>query len=238
LLLTRNRINTILEFIRPLLFKETWDHFRFDDLRVGSAIFRRAFGMFAEHFRKLWRRATLNWKLERQHRSVVRAWRPRNSPPKILFVCFGNICRSPVAEYLARRALPGWSITSAGFFPKEGRGSPEHIRTAAAELGLEMSAHSSRLVTASEVEGADLILVMDSHNMSQLRLQFPSAMDRTTLLGFFGPQAKPEISDPFALSASEAMTILRQIEAAVNGLHTWITSKTPAGVLNKRDMHA
>lgn len=88
----------------------------------------------------------------------------RRPPGKILFVCLGNICRSPYAEKaLVRATSKGpWSpaVFSAGFIGP-GRPSPDTARMVARERGLDLSAHRSRQLTDEMLVGSDLVFVMD-----------------------------------------------------------------------------
>src|SRR3989442_12759849 len=86
----------------------------------------------------------------------------RGLPASILFVCHGNICRSPLAAALLRRALSQKKVgvASAGFMGP-GRPAPPEAVAAAAHYGVDLSAHRSQLLTADRARGADLIVVMD-----------------------------------------------------------------------------
>ena len=88
----------------------------------------------------------------------------------ILVVCTGNICRSPISEGLLRDALErrfgaaAPDVSSAGTSGLEGSGAmPESVR-AAAELGVDISGHVARRLTATMAEEADLLLCMASEH--------------------------------------------------------------------------
>jgi protein-tyrosine-phosphatase len=85
-------------------------------------------------------------------------------PHSILFICQGNICRSPFAAAAFRRLVPvtfsnSTSVSSAGFIGP-GRPSPEHALTTARARGIDMSAHRSRIITSENLRAADLVVVM------------------------------------------------------------------------------
>jgi protein-tyrosine-phosphatase len=89
---------------------------------------------------------------------------------KILFVCSGNTCRSPLAAAIlteklaAQPALSGVTVASAGTNAWEGSPASEGSYLIALERGLDLSAHRARLLTGDLVRDADLILGMsDSH---------------------------------------------------------------------------
>ncbi|MSR23032.1 MAG: low molecular weight protein arginine phosphatase [Gemmatimonadetes bacterium] len=91
-------------------------------------------------------------------------------PFRILFVCTGNTCRSPLAESLARRAVDrfGWGhveVRSAGVAAVDGTpASPGSIRVAARH-GLDLSVHRGSRLTGDLVEWADLVLIMSPRQM-------------------------------------------------------------------------
>jgi len=106
----------------------------------------------------------------------------------ILVVCSGNICRSPVAEGLLRRGVqrrfgidaPG--ITSAGTIGLEGStATPESVQ-AAAERGVDISAHVARRLTDPMIEGADLVMCMAAEHRTAIATRVPPALDRTFTL--------------------------------------------------------
>ena len=225
LLYTRSRAITFLEHFRSLVGSESWDHFSIGDPSVSLAIMRQVIGAFVKYTTKGWRRLMFPGKLRRHHCKVVRHWEPRDRlSPKLLFLCYGNICRSPVAERFATRLLSSCSATSAGFHTKEQRPCPEHISAVAAEWGLNVKDHRSRRVTAEDLQQADLILVMDTDNLNKVRAEFPWALDRTTLLGFLGTNPDPNVRDPYSLSLNETRSVFRHIESSVEGLVSWLSS--------------
>src|SRR5262245_21977025 len=101
----------------------------------------------------------------RLHEQTLRALKESGNPPRsILFLCYGNICRSPVAEKLAERLLPSTSVSSAGFFPQENRSTPRNVQRAAESIGVDLSAWSSRQVSRELVSRADLVILLDLKN--------------------------------------------------------------------------
>ena len=136
-----------------------------------------------------WRRADLKRRLRA---------RP---PASVLFVCHGNICRSPFAEVLARRLLAerraGIGLCSAGFFGP-GRPAPETAIEAARAHGVELGPHRSQLLTPALVRGADLILVMDARQRGAVAAQFGRHGPEVAVLGDLDPEpvTRRAIRDP------------------------------------------
>ncbi|MCP4417068.1 MAG: low molecular weight protein arginine phosphatase [Chloroflexi bacterium] len=101
------------------------------------------------------------------------------NPPHILVVCTANICRSPVGEALLQakvqaEGLPNWTISSAGTRAKIGEAASPFSRILMSEQGLDISCHSSLLITELLLQQSDLILCMETRHVKTLRSTFPA----------------------------------------------------------------
>ena len=125
---------------------------------------------------------------------------------RILFVCLGNICRSPTAEAvlraLAAREAPELSleVDSAGTSGYHvGQPPDPRTRQAAARRGYNLSTLRARIIEPLDFERFDLILAMDRENLRALRGRAPStaACERLRLFLEFAPQGSPQdVPDP------------------------------------------
>ena len=146
---------------------------------------------------------------------------------KILFVCLGNICRSPTAEgvvrTLAAREAPELAIEvdSAGTAAYH-TGEPPDPRTrqAAARRGYDLTRQRARIVEPADFERFDLILAMDRENLRVLRQRAPAqARERLRLFLEFAPEAGPQdVPDPYYGGPNGFEEVLDLVEAAARGL--------------------
>lgn len=224
LLHTRSTSLSFLELLRPLTGRESWDHFDWRD----PGITRRAFTLaVADQLRPVYRRIK-SWRSGRRlllrHRALLRRLEAAGGPEKIIFLCYGNICRSPLAARLTERRLASTSIESAGFHPQTGRSCPEKMLRIGKAFGINLSGHRSARVTQSQLVDADLVIVMDSENLVQLRQEFPEMVDRATSLGLFATPVTMEIADPYSTDEAFTRRICEQIRDGVEGLAVWIAS--------------
>src|SRR5258705_2781809 len=94
----------------------------------------------------------------------------------ILFVCTGNVCRSPMAEGLFRHTVKGrgeYRVLSAGVGAVDGLPPSEHAVRALRELGIDISQQHSRMLSADLVRQADYIFGMTHSHVDAILLLYP-----------------------------------------------------------------
>lgn len=139
---------------------------------------------------------------------------------KVLFVCTGNTCRSPMAEALFRSELEDRGLTpaqvavsSAGLMAAEGASPSQEAVEVMKEIGIDISAHRSRQLTPKMVEEADRIYVMTRTHEDVLNDTFPLIYKKIKVLG-------GGISDPFGLPVKIYRECRNQIGGAVRPIVT------------------
>ena len=119
---------------------------------------------------------------------------------RILVICIGNICRSPIAEGLMKRAWPDKTVVSAGIGAMVGHPAAPFSIELALEHGIDISAHRAQALTARMVSDAELILTMDLGQKRYLEQKYPTARGKVLRLG------ASDIADPYR----QDMAVFRQ----------------------------
>ena len=149
------------------------------------------------------------------------------APVRVLFVCMGNICRSPMAEAqfrsLARRTWPDLAVEadSAGTHSYHvGHPPDERAQRVAYAHGIDMSAQRARRLLVEDFDRFDRILVMDLENLkAALALAPPRLRHRVRLLLDYAPQlALREIPDPYYGELADFERVFDLSEQAAQGL--------------------
>jgi protein-tyrosine-phosphatase len=222
LLHTRSRLFSFLELLRPLRGGESWDHFDWRDLGIT----RRALAVaVTDQVRPVYRKLKdrqIKRRLLQRHRTLLRRLKAAGGPNKIVFLCYGNICRSPLAAALAEQRLRGVVIDSAGFHEQTGRSCPPKILRIGKVFGIDLSGHRSVHVTRDQLANADLVVAMDLENLNRVRQEFAEIADRTTLLGLFGVPEMLAIADPYLADEAATNMICEQVRACIEGLASWV----------------
>jgi protein-tyrosine-phosphatase len=126
----------------------------------------------------------------------------------VLFVCTGNLCRSPMAEgllqhKLAQKDLAGrHEVHSVGVWAIDGRPASPNAVAIMAERGIDIKDHTARTITSSDVAEADLILVMSREHAELIRNTWPQYGWQVYLLSEMTGKRK-DVEDPYGGSIEE-----------------------------------
>jgi len=148
-----------------------------------------------------------------------------NGVKSILFVCMGNICRSPSAEAVFRKKAKEQGLTltieSAGTLGAHAREKPDHrAQKAGIARGYSFDGIKARKVKESDFESFDLILAMDEDNVDGLMKVSPSHLQHKIglFLQFANNHEDTEVPDPYYGGANGFRYVLDLVEDASDGL--------------------
>ena len=162
-----------------------------------------------------------------RRRAAIRRLERLDGVTSILFVCHGNICRSPYAAGALRRDLPentrlGVRIECAGF-AGPGRLSPGAAVTTAAKRGVDLAGHRSQVVDRELVRAADLVVVMDANQRRAITQRFEAARQRVMILadllpGFYDGRQIPDPIDEPLQAYERAYSLIDQSVATLGSV--------------------
>jgi len=146
---------------------------------------------------------------------------------KVLFVCLGNICRSPTAEGVFRKLVQEQNlarqieIDSAGTHAYHvGEPPDERAQAAALRRGIDISGLRGRKAIAADMRTFDYVLAMDNENFENLRAICPTGLESKIrlFLEFAANRPEQEVPDPYFGGAGGFDRVLDMIEEAALGL--------------------
>ncbi len=129
--------------------------------------------------------------------------------PFILFVCTANRFRSPIAAAVFRKELAqrnmatDWRVASAGTWTTDGLPAAAEAINGARRLGLDISQHASRAITAGLMHDADLILTMEQGQCEALKSEFPAHAAKVRVLAEVTTGSTYNIPDPISAPTGE-----------------------------------
>ncbi len=154
--------------------------------------------------------------------------RDPSGPYRLCFVCLGNICRSPMAEVVARAQLAQAGLAGRVVVDSSGTGDwhvgaqmHQGARRALVQAGYDGSAHRARQFHASWLPERDLLLAMDASNLDTLRRYGRDDPDhRIRLFGQAAGLGGKDVPDPYGADPAEFARVLTMIESGTAHLVT------------------
>jgi protein-tyrosine phosphatase len=134
---------------------------------------------------------------------------------RVLVVCVGNICRSPMAEGLLRARLaerPRFQVSSAGLAALAGHPADPWAVELMAERGIDISSHRARQVTPEMLSACDLVLVMEKGHEDEVHRMAPQARGKVHRIGRFGNR---DVPDPYRQGRDAFAESLALIEQGI-----------------------
>jgi len=176
-----------------------------------------------------WQRISELLHLRKLRKQQQRAWQQLinsgqlSNTKQILFLCYGNINRSAVAERQFQKLAPNKRTVkaiSAGFHSVENRPADPVMCTIAKEADIDMSDWQSRRVSQQMVENSDLILVMEFAHRERLLKDYPEAGDKILLLGMVpeNGNSSNEITDPYGHETKVYQQCFQQLSQCTSRL--------------------
>lgn len=217
LLIRRLHPMDFIALLRPLIGAERWDLFRWREPELWWSLSKRRL----DGLRVRVQRASAILTARANWRRLGSEWRNRRIK-RVLVLCYGNICRSPVAGNLLQAALPDAEIVSAGLHEQSNRATPDAWAAVVGQtLDIDLRDHRSRSVDAGIIAWAELIIVMDAKNWRELHQRYPEAMERTVMLGITTDRRNrpaAEVPDPFSLEPSRMEPVAQLLKQCIDNL--------------------
>jgi len=150
----------------------------------------------------------------------------------ILFVCTGNICRSPFAEGLLKKLvqknrLDDIVTDSAGLLALPGNSASGMAQKVAEEYDVDLSGHIAKSIKEDIVDRSDLILAMEYSHAKELLDAFPEAEDKVFLIRRFSRFGSKDrgIADPYGLNYDAYRFCFLDIQDGVSGLAEYLSGR-------------
>lgn len=188
--------DVISEVINMFTGKERWDTLALDDPMPFIIELKRLFSAKLESLKNRIVVYGLTNIIARKIRQR-RLKKILHSARTIIFVCYGNICRSPFAERVAIDSGLKISILSSGFHEVVGRPSPNDAIEAAIHYGVNLQNHRSNRITQLEIDKSDLLFIFDIDNYKRMIRDFPEVTSKLYLLSDIDLNIPAVISDPY-----------------------------------------
>ena len=167
--------------------------------------------LFAEKLRSAVRLLPLSRGLMRR-----RAVQAMNRARRVLFLCKGNICRSPFAERMLQTIRPDLQCISAGSYPVTGRRAPDGAVEASRRFNIALEMHRSCILTRELVQAADVVFVFDREHERFVKAWYPEHEQKLHYLGTLNADGPLEIADPYGSEMANFIDTFKRIQCLLN----------------------
>jgi len=169
---------------------------------------------FSPRERALYRRLTISGAGDRRAPHTARS---------LVFICYGNIMRSPMAAGLLGLMLSGevrdqFRVASAGLHANPNSAAEPRSLRMAPEFGVNLDHHRSTQLTRQMVDQADAVFAMDRRNQVEFLSLYPDAKEKLFMLGAYAVPKLSEIPDPFMGDEEELRRCYRDLELCLRNL--------------------
>ena len=146
---------------------------------------------------------------------------------KVLVVCTGNTCRSPMAEGWLNQKLAGkgWIAESAGVAGWGGGCASSEAVAVMREIGIDISSHRNRALTRALVDEAAIILAMTDGHRREIERRFPEAAAKVRLVKSFGAAPAEDVADPFGASVDAYRHIRDELVQALGDFLLYLAER-------------
>lgn len=151
----------------------------------------------------------------------------KNKQPSIMFVCLGNICRSPAAEAILRKLEPEWNIASSGLGSWHVGNLPDQrMREASLSRGLPLTSRAQQFIL-DHFDEFDLILAADNEVLHHLQAHAKSPKEKSKIhliTAFSDLYKNQEVPDPYFQGENAFDEVLDMLENACQGIVKYVKS--------------
>jgi protein-tyrosine-phosphatase/predicted ATP-grasp superfamily ATP-dependent carboligase len=215
-LATVSPLSLLGEASHLLTGRERFDTLTLDDPRPAAAeVFKYA--------RRLFRRSGNRLRQACVSLPGVRRWQSAHTRDalsranRVIFLCWGNICRSPFAASYARKVWPARiDVLSRGLHHQQSRISPAEAIEAARSFEVALDDHRSSLISDQDVAAAEMIICFDEIIRRELLARHPEARRKTFRFGMLSSQGSVNVADPFGGGPEMFQDAYAQIRAALD----------------------
>lgn len=136
---------------------------------------------------------------------------------RIIVVCTGNTCRSPMAQAMLSDKFTQTDVISRGLAVTWGTGVSRHSVEVMSEMGYDISTHAPKQLTREEAQQADLILTMTSGHRDRIIFMWQEIKEKVFTLCEYAGQGG-DIADPFGGALEDYRECAKQIKAVIEGI--------------------